>query len=352
MSACVHRKCTIKEGLITLNVTRTECGSPIRDQTATSIWLPAVGIAVFVPMIVLRIYTHIAVVKSGLTWDDWATLLLGICVVPLNVGSILLGKAGLGKDIWTIEFQKINEILLIFLIQEHLYIFCISLTKIAFLLFYVKIFPFSRMLWVIKAAGVVTLCYAITFLFAFGFQCRPVSYNWNGWDGEHKGGCTQRNDLVIAAGAINVVLDAWVIALPIPCLMGLQMSLPRKIEVISMFSLGFLITGVSIYRVVMLKVFATSSNPTWDNAAGGFWSIVEVDVGVCCLCIPAMRSLLGHYLPTVFGTRKRDEGRTTTGAQSITQKSKQEGLDSHSSNSFIQLIDLDKGSRKDYEDEH
>jgi hypothetical protein len=93
---------------------------------------------------------------------------------------------------------------------------------------------------VIKVSCLVTICYGITFLFAFAFQCSPVSYNWNGWDGEQEGRCVKTNPLVVAAAALNIVLDVWVIALPIPKVLKLQASTTTKLQVTFMFSVGFL----------------------------------------------------------------------------------------------------------------
>lgn len=93
---------------------------------------------------------------------------------------------------------------------------------------------------IIKISCVVTLCYGLTFLFAFAFQCSPISFNWTGWDGEHEGKCVQTNTLVVTAAALNIVLDAWVIALPLPRVLKLQASITTKLQVMFMFSVGFL----------------------------------------------------------------------------------------------------------------
>jgi hypothetical protein len=135
------------------------------------------------------------------------------------------------------------------------------------------------------------------------------------------------------------------------------------------------ITGVSIYRTVMLKVFATSSNATCkhpfpksspstfpiisksqtnhfisnigDQAAGGYWSVVEVDVGLFCICLPALRSLLGHLLPSVFGSTKG----TSSAGQPLSNLSASQGrarlsvtrgdTAHHDNASFTQLIEMD-----------
>ncbi|KAJ5913926.1 hypothetical protein N7504_002809 [Penicillium tannophilum] len=280
VDTCVTASCTIKEALTAVNVTDTTCGASIRDRTSISVIVPAVGMSVTLVLIILRLYVRLVVNKLNMEKDDWATVFLGCCAVPVNVGSIVLAKAGLGRDMWTLEFTNITRVFYYFYIQELLYITCVAIVKICFLLFYLRIFPSDRMRQIIKISIVVTICFGLTFLFGFMFQCSPVSYNWNGWDGEHTGSCVETNALVVAAAGFNIVLDIWVIALPIPRVLTLQASLHTKLQVVFMFSVGFLITGVGIYRAVMLKLFATSTNPTWDNAPGGYchaflaWSLI------------------------------------------------------------------------------
>ncbi|KAJ5785295.1 uncharacterized protein N7503_010507 [Penicillium pulvis] len=271
VDTCVTANCTIKEALTAVNVTDTTCGTSIRDRTSISVIVPAVGMSVTLVLIALRLYARLVVNKLNMEKDDWATVFLGCCAVPVNVGSIVrtksltvapVGKAGLGRDMWTLEFTNITRIFYFFYIQELLYITCVAIVKICFLLFYLRIFPSDRMRLVIKISILVTICFGLTFLFGFTFQCSPVSYNWNGWNGEHTGSCVETNSLVVAAAAFNIVLDIWVIAMPIPRVLTLQASLHTKLQVVFMFSVGFLITGVGIYRAVMLKLFAASTNPT------------------------------------------------------------------------------------------
>lgn len=50
----------------------------------------------------------------------------------------------------------------------------------------------------------------------------------------------ETNPLVVAAAASNIVLDAWVITLPIPKMLKLQASITTKLQVIFMFSVAFL----------------------------------------------------------------------------------------------------------------
>lgn len=84
-----------------------------------------------------------------------------------------------------------------------------------------------------------------------------------------------------------------------------------------------------------------------DNAASCYWSVVEVDVGVLCLCMPATRSLLGRMFPNVFGSTSDPE---TTG-QSVSRRSRPVVV-TPGNTSFTQLIEMDHvpGSVKSHDD--
>lgn len=61
-----------------VNITDTTCGSPIRDQTSPSILVPAVGMSIFIVLIIMRMYTRLVVAKLEVGLDDWVTILLGV----------------------------------------------------------------------------------------------------------------------------------------------------------------------------------------------------------------------------------------------------------------------------------
>jgi hypothetical protein len=52
------------------------------------------------------------------------------------------------------------------------------------------------------------------------------------------GQCLNKAALYIATGVLNIVTDIMVIILPIPMVLGLQMSKARKIMLILLFSVG------------------------------------------------------------------------------------------------------------------
>ncbi len=53
-----------------------------------------------------------------------------------------------------------------------------------------------------------------------------------------EGRCLNKTSLYIATGALNIITDIMVIALPIPMVLGLQMSRSRKVMLVMLFSVG------------------------------------------------------------------------------------------------------------------
>jgi hypothetical protein len=116
----------------------------------------------------------------------------------------------------------------------------ISLIKIAFLLFYLRIFPdrnFRRILWAFISVNIVT---GITFAVADCLICRPISYFWNRWDSEHHGHCGNSQAHAFAAAGVSIVLDIFTLILPITQVWNLSLGRRRRIGVILMFSVGAL----------------------------------------------------------------------------------------------------------------
>lgn len=109
--------------------------------------------------------------------------------------------------------------------------------KISILSLYTVIFPGRKFHIICYGVMLVTTLYLISVICEAFLFCSPVEYNW---DKTIAGTCDVSGQSVAfeAAGSINLVIDAFIVALPMPKLFGLQMALSRKLSVASMFSLG------------------------------------------------------------------------------------------------------------------
>lgn len=224
----------------------------------------------------------------------------------------------------------------IFFIDESFYLACLGLTKIAALVFYLRIFPNKTFRWATYAAMAYIIISTTVMLFMQIFQCIPFDFNWLGWKGDYgPHHCLDINVLAFVAGGLSISHDIIILVLPLPLLYKLNISRRKKAGIFFMFSLGVFILITSCVRLRYIVLFTSSLNPTWDFTDPLIWSGVEVSVSMIVVCLPAVRTLLSRVLPRIFGS---------TAATEITTKNKASGIMSVESSSKHR-------NREDHEEE-
>jgi hypothetical protein len=130
----------------------------------------------------------------------------------------------------------------------------------------------------------------------FAFQCRPVHYFWQQWDGEHEGKCINFRLGTYIGSGINIGLDLVVFFLPVPRLMKLQVTdKRRKVGVVLTFLVGLFVTACSVVRLQYLTQIGNYSNATYHYNDIGIWSGIEGDVGVICACMPSIAGPIMYF---------------------------------------------------------
>jgi hypothetical protein len=147
---------------------------------------------------------------------------------------------GLGRDIWTVKFEQITNFFHVFYVMEVLYLAEVALLKLSLLFFYLRIFPGPTIRKLIWGTIAVDVIFGAVFVFVGLFQCRPISFYWKGWDGEHQGKCVNVNAIGWANAVISILLDGWMLALPMSQIVHLNLHWKRKIGVGLMFIVGTL----------------------------------------------------------------------------------------------------------------
>lgn len=102
----------------TKNSTSTLCQVPVRDHTRLVSYSGVIGCIIALVVYVFRMSSKVfspcttgGRCYTDLWWDDAFITLAMILIVPLSAISVLIAKAGLGKDIWTLPFENITHIL-------------------------------------------------------------------------------------------------------------------------------------------------------------------------------------------------------------------------------------------------
>jgi hypothetical protein len=116
------------------------------------------------------------------------------------------------------------------------------------------------------------------------------------------------------------------------------------------------VTVVSILRLQSLVTFATSHNPTWDQWDVSNWSTIELNVGIMCACMPAMRVLLVRLFPKILGTStnnsyhaKYGNNRSEDLGKSGLGKSKKEGTGNASVINYTTTFEVQHGDNDEEE---
>ncbi|KAI6363907.1 hypothetical protein MCOR25_005757 [Pyricularia grisea] len=214
----------------------------------------------------------------------------------------------IGTDLWTLSHDQVTEFIVMMLILEILYITNIFLLKTSFFLFYLRVFcrggagggsvlgvDFGRVvLGTMFLNGVV---WVVTFMLVV-FRCSPIQYQWTGWDRMQQGHCIMdAHPLVWAHAIVGLLIDLWMIYLPISQIWGIQMGMGKKLAVCSMFGVGAFATVVSILRLrLVFRASSDKRNSTWDDFDLVLWSSLELGAGTFCACMPSLRYVFMAFL--------------------------------------------------------
>lgn len=176
---------------------------------------------------------------------------------------VVAGHLGFGRDIWGIPPDNITASLKWLYVAYFMYMVSEALCQLSILAFYLRIMTDRKLrqtVWIL--IGVIA-CFGVANTFSMIFQCWPISFFWDGWKREMSGSCGVNINLYsFVRGGIEIFLDLAILSLPLPMLAKLKMSRKKKLEIMSMFSVGFIITVVSCLRLWSLVRFSKTQNAT------------------------------------------------------------------------------------------
>ncbi|KAG5663569.1 hypothetical protein KAF25_001505 [Fusarium avenaceum] len=192
-----------------------------------------------------------------------------------------------------------------FIFVEIFYVIGLVLVKAAVLCFFLRIFPDNKFRMVVKCTLAFNFLMGITFFVLIFFQTQPLSLFWEGWQKQQAhlvmSGITK---LTLPHAGLSLLVDVWMLVLPLTQLWGLGLKLRKKLGVIAMFSIGIFLTIVAAIRVSELVLFASSADLTVLNAQKAIiWSSIEICVGIMVACMPHIHHLVRHIAARV---RKRN----------------------------------------------
>jgi hypothetical protein len=146
------------------------------------------------------------------------------------------------------------------------------------------------------------------------FTCTPIRASWDITITSAK--CLNLKSIYIGGSIPNVITDAILILMPLPYVWRLHAPLTQRIVLAGMFLLGIFISIVSMIRLaVFLNIpIATSANVTYNFRDIIIWSIVEINIGLACACMPSLKPAVAFLgLNKFFSTSNSRPSNATPG---------------------------------------
>ncbi|KAI1179754.1 hypothetical protein F4777DRAFT_531835 [Nemania sp. FL0916] len=238
--------------------------------------------------------------RAGFKWDDWlilASLLLtlttDILVVHSNSGS-LAGKEAAAEpsldgsspsDVISNKFNFAATVL---------YFSVTCTTKLSILLLYNRLFSvsdtFRRRLIILC---VVVSLYWVGSTLADVLNCIPLYHFWIN-DLDDPKYCFDFNIFWFVTGIVEVVIDVFILLLPIGVVTKLQLSVKRKFAVGSVFAFGTFV----IVSGLLKTVYGYNPHGRMPLSANTqLWTTIHGGTGIICACLPVCWPALARLWP-------------------------------------------------------
>jgi fucose permease len=187
-------------------------------------------------------------------------------------------------------------------------------TKTSILIFYLtlsathKVFRWATMttLAVVNVGGL-----ALTLLNIL--QCSPVSAAFL-TPVPDSATCTNIVTIYLSSAPLNIITDLAIFFLPMPILTSMRLPSKQKIILVITFGFGVFVAVIDVIRIYYLQdaqrenIIATqqrtegedarnTSDFSWYASLSFMWSAVEINMGIMCACVPALKPLVRRFLP-------------------------------------------------------
>ncbi|KAH7267688.1 uncharacterized protein BKA55DRAFT_500286 [Fusarium redolens] len=278
-------------------------------------------------IVILRVFTRRYVVKSVLGADD-SSLCFSFIFLGISLTLTVL-NLGAGNHMWDIPVAEyVPKFWQTSIGATLTYATSISLAKLSVLTFYLRISPDRFVRRAVHVLMALVCSYTFVYICLVVFRCQPVS---SGWDLAIEGKCIDMDVLVIFLVICSVVIDTFVLLLPIRIVQPLQIPTRQKVSLAVLFATGGFIIIVTIRRATITLPILDAPDYTWALPRQLVLSFIEVNTSIVCVSIPALKPFCVRYIPFLIHPRLRSQEKNSKKSNSHSQeKRKSHTLDNDS----------------------
>ncbi|MCJ1432718.1 hypothetical protein MMC27_002075 [Xylographa pallens] len=273
----------------------------IDPQTAASS-LIAVN-AIFLPLmliaVVIRIYAKSCIVHA-MGWDDYTCILAAMGATAHTTMTMAVIHLGYGTHMWDtraitltpFHLQQLESLAVIYPIV-------IFLVKLSIFLLYLRLFGVHKVFRYLVYFGIAFQLIFYTAMLAVESSLTVHCVSINALTIAL---CNDNNIIVVTQGAVNVVTDFYMLALPIPQVLHLNLKLRRKLGLLAIFMAGLIACLVSLARLIDMGVRYYDPDILYNAALTSELTVIELNLGIIAACMSA--------LPVFFSTSKAFQSTT------------------------------------------
>lgn len=168
--------------------------------------------------------------------------------------------------------------------------------------------------------------HTVSVFFAAMTQCLPIDMYWNHFKTDQvvsgvtvnpRYSCFNEQVFSLTTAGLAILTDVLILTIPIAMTWPLRLSIRRKVAVIIVLSLGWVVVIVGSIRFKIFYDYWTqaSDDPTYglDQTVSG----IEVNLAIITSCGPALKAIITRFAPRLFGSSggTRHSGNVTYSTQ-------------------------------------
>ncbi|CAJ2509530.1 Uu.00g145560.m01.CDS01 [Anthostomella pinea] len=297
----------------------------------------------------LRFMSH-RIGRRPISLSDWLMIPCWFLIIGLCASVVCsVGLGGVGRHAaYVAQFMPngMTRWAETLLATEVIYGVVIPLEKTSILLLYLRLFHIHR--W-FRVTTYVLIAYiwmwASSEILVAIFQCSPVALQW---DKSLKGVCIDQLQYYRWISVPNVIHDLVMLAVPMPVVWKLQVSIRQKVALIFVFLVGSIGCVASFIRLSIFFKTDAFSDPTWASIQLMSWTLAEPGVIFICACMPSLWPMLPE-IPCLGSVFNRSGNSTSSRSRVLESKpgaiagawdGQPRGLGPHNDN-FIPLDDVE-----------
>ncbi|KAK3377394.1 integral membrane protein [Lasiosphaeria ovina] len=261
----------------------------------------SIGFAVITSVVVpLRFYAR-TLRPASFGLDDFlilAAYIFNLALCALGITMVQIG--GVGQHVEALELRNPSALVgwaKVLLAFEFVYFTAVALPKMSILCLYLRVFKWAH--GPMRTASLALFGFVaatwLSMMVTVCFQCRPIAF-W--WDRSIPGGrCIDVQAFYHAQSIPGVVLDLFIMALPLRTIWGLSMPTAKRLALVLVFLVASLGVVASVVRATMLFSNSAFDDRTWASVLLCGWSVVESSCYITANCLSSMRPLVSHFAP-------------------------------------------------------